>query len=46
MAELGFLVVQWIRVPLAMQGTWVQSLVWEDSASCGTTKPCTATAEL
>ena len=34
-------VVQWIRVPLPMQGTWVQSLVWEDSTSCGTTKPCT-----
>ena len=24
------LVVQWIRIPLPMQGTWVQSLVWED----------------
>ena len=24
------LVVQWIRIPLPMQGTWVQSLVWKD----------------
>ena len=25
-----FLVVQWIRICLLMQGTWVQSLIWED----------------
>ena len=25
------LVVQWIRIHLTFQGTWVQSLVWEDS---------------
>jgi len=24
------LVVEWIRIPLPMQGTWVRSLVWED----------------
>ena len=24
------MVVQWLRVCLSMQGTWVQSLVWED----------------
>ena len=24
------LVVQWLRIHLPMQGTWVQSLVWED----------------
>ena len=22
------LVVQWLRIPLSMQGTWVPSLVW------------------
>ena len=24
------LVAQWIRIYLPMQGTWVQSLIWED----------------
>ena len=33
------LVVQWLRICLPMQGTRVQSLVWEDSTCCGTTKP-------
>ena len=31
--------VQWLRIRLPMQGTWVQSLVWEDSARSGATKP-------
>ena len=33
------LVVQWLRVCLLMQGTWVWSLVQEDSTCCGATKP-------
>ena len=32
------LVVQWIRICLAMQGTGVQSLFWEDSTCKGATK--------
>ena len=33
------LVVQWLRIRLPVQGTWVQSLVQEDSTCCGATKP-------
>ena len=33
------LVVQWIRICLPMQGTWVWSLVWEDSTCHRITKP-------
>ena len=33
------LVVQWLRIRLPMQETWVPSLVWEDSTCCGATKP-------
>ena len=33
------LVVQWLRIRLPMQGTWVQALVWEDPTRCGATKP-------
>ena len=33
------LVVQWLRIYLPMQGTWVQSLVWEDSTCRRATKP-------
>ena len=33
------LVVQWIRICLPMQGTWVWSLAWEDFTCCGTAKP-------
>ena len=33
------LVVWWLRISLAMQGTGLQSLVWEDSACCRATKP-------
>lgn len=31
--------VQWLRLLLAMQGTPVWSLVWEDPTRCGATKP-------
>ena len=31
--------VQWLRLHLAMQGTWVQTLVQEDSTCHGATKP-------
>ena len=34
-----FLVVQWLRILLPVQGTWVPSLVWEDSTCQGATKP-------
>ena len=33
------LVAQWIRIRLPMQGTQVQSLVWEDTTCRGATKP-------
>ena len=33
------LVVQWIRIHLTMQGTWVQSLVWKDTTCQGAVKP-------
>ena len=33
------LLVQWIRIHLQMQGTWVLSPVQEDSMCCGGTKP-------
>ena len=33
------LVVQWLRICLPMQGTWVWSLVWEDPTCRGATKP-------
>ena len=31
--------VPWWRICLPMQGTWIQSLVWEDSTCSGATKP-------
>ena len=34
-----YLVVQWIKVRLPMEGAWVQSLVQEDSTGHGATKP-------
>ena len=34
-----YLVVQWIRTHLSMQGTQVRSLAQEDSTCCGATKP-------
>ena len=33
------LVVQQLRIYLPMQGTQVQSLIWEESTHCGATKP-------
>ena len=33
------LVAQWLRIPLPMQGTWVQALVPEDPTYHGATKP-------
>ena len=33
------LVVQWLSIHLPMQGTWVQSLVWEDSTCCEAIRP-------
>ena len=33
------LVVQWLRIHLTMQGTWVRALVWEDPTCHGATKP-------
>jgi len=32
------LVVQWLKILLPMQGTWVQSPVWEDSTCCRASK--------
>ena len=34
----AFLVVQWLRICLAKQGTQVQALVREDHTWCGATK--------
>ena len=34
------LVIQWLRIRLPMQRTWVWSLVQEDSTCCGATKDC------
>ena len=33
------LVVQWLRIHLPMQGTWIRALVQEDPTCCGATKP-------
>ena len=33
------LVVQWLRICLPMQGTWIRSLAWEDPTCHGATKP-------
>ena len=33
------LVVQWLRIRLPMQGTWVRALVQEDPTCHGATKP-------
>ena len=35
----SFQVMQWIRICLPIQETWVQSLVWEDSTCPRATKP-------
>ena len=39
------LVVQWLRILLPMQGTWVRPLVWEDPTCLGLTKPHATTTE-
>ena len=39
MLDRTILVVQWLRMLLPMQGTQVQSLVWEDPTCCESTKP-------
>ena len=33
------LVAEWVRIHMPMKGTWVQSLIWEDSTSYRATKP-------
>ena len=33
------LVVQWLRIHLPIQGTWVWSMVQEDTTCCGATEP-------
>ena len=38
-AERDFLVAQWLRIRLPMQGTQVQALVWEDPTCRRATKP-------
>ena len=40
------LVVQWLRICLPRQGTWVRSLVQEDSTCCGATKPTLSKASV
>ena len=35
----AFLVAQWLRICLPMQGTQVQALVWEDPTCGRATKP-------
>ena len=40
------LVVQWLGIHLPMQGTWVLSLVREDSTCLRATEPKYTTAEL
>ena len=39
------LVVQWLRIRLPMQGTWVRALVREDPTCHGATNPCATTTE-
>ena len=39
------LVLQWIRIRLPMQGTQVQSLVWEDATCRRATNPSVTTTE-
>ncbi|KAJ8775615.1 hypothetical protein J1605_001335 [Eschrichtius robustus] len=38
-AATAFLVAQWLRIRLPMQGTQVRALVWEDPTCRGATKP-------
>ena len=39
MSRQVFLVAQWLRIHLPMQGTWVRALGQEDPTCCGATKP-------
>ena len=39
------LVLQWLRICLPIQGTWVQSLVWENPTCTEQLSPCTTTTE-
>ena len=39
MRSWASLVAQWLRIRLAMQGTRVRALVWEDLTYRGATKP-------
>ena len=34
-----FLMVQWLRICLSRQSSWVRSVVWEDPTCHGVTKP-------
>ena len=44
---MTFLAVRWLRIRLPMQGTWVPSLVREDTACLRATEPaCTATESM
>ena len=45
MQKLDFLVVQWLRICLPMQGTHVQALFQEDPTCCRATKPGRTTTE-
>ena len=38
-------VIQWLRICLPMQGTWVQSLVWEDPTCMEQLSLCARTTE-
>ena len=38
-------VVRWLRIHLAVQGTWVRSLIWDDPTSMEQLSPWTTTAE-
>ena len=39
------LMAQWLRIHLPMQGTRVQSLVWENPHAAEQLSPCTTTTE-
>ena len=39
------LVLQWLRIRLPMQGTWVQALVREDPNATEQLSPCATTTE-
>ena len=45
MPSRTFLVIQWLRIHLLIQGTWVWFLVWEDSIYRRSTRSCTTAIE-